>query len=162
MVETVEVGIGDLRIERDGHILSVCSLGSCVAAILYDPVNKIGGMVHVILPENSSSNGREFNPRRFADTGIKILVKEIVSAGAERFYLKAYLVGGANLFPTLSQQLAKNIGRENAEAVRRILQKEHIPIIAEDTGGNYGRSIEFYISSGEVWIKSYQHGRKKL
>lgn len=162
MAETVSVNIGELKVTGDNHILSVTSIGSCVAVILYDRVNKIGGLAHIVLPENFLIKGRDSNPRRFADTGIEILLKEMFSAGAQKNHLQAYLVGGANLFPKLAEQIQVDIGKKNIEMAKRILSREHIPLVAEDTGGDYGRTIEFYISTGEVWVKSVKHGRRKL
>lgn len=161
MSETINVDIGDLKVVGNNHILSVTSIGSCVAVILYDPTKKIGGLAHPILPEGFLFKGKDSNPRRFVDMAIDLLIKEMIGCGAVRQQLKAYLVGGANLFPQLGKNLI-DIGRKNAEAARRTLIREQIPIVAEDIGNNYGRSIEFYVSSGEVWIKSYQHARKKL
>ncbi len=162
MAEAINVNIGELKVVDDGHILSIISLGSCVAVILYDQIKKIGGMAHIILPENFLIRGRNSNPRRFADTGIEILLNEISVAGAQRSHLKAYLVGGASLFPMIADKIQMEIGRKNVEMAKRILNRERIPLVAEDTGGDCGRTIEFYVSTGEVWVKSVKHGRKKL
>ncbi|HCJ67790.1 MAG TPA: chemotaxis protein CheD [Elusimicrobia bacterium] len=162
MAETINVNIGELKVVGNNHILSVTSIGSCVAVILYDEMSKIGGLAHIILPENFLIKGRDSNPRRFADTGIEILLNEVVTAGAQKNHLRAYLVGGASLFPILAEQIQMDIGKKNVEMAKRVLTRERIPIVAEDTGGNYGRTIEFYVSTGEVWIKSVKHGRKKL
>jgi len=162
MAETISVNIGELKVGGDNYILSVISIGSCVAVIFHDGVNKIGGLAHIVLPENFLIKGKDSNPRRFADTGIEILLKEMISAGAQKNHLKAYLIGGANLFPTLTEKIQMDIGKKNVEKAKHILAREKIPLVAEDTGGNYGRTIEFYVSSGEIWVKSVKHGRKKL
>lgn len=160
MSETVSVNIGEIKIISNNNILSVTSIGSCVAVVLYDVVKRIGGLAHIILPENFLIKGKDHNPRRFADTGIEILLKEVISTGAHRNNLKAYLIGGANLFPMLAQQT--DIGKKNVEMAKRILVRERIPLIAEDTGGNCGRTIEFYVATGEIWVKVAGQGRKKL
>ncbi len=162
MAETIDVGMGEFKVVGNGHTLTVTSLGSCVALILYDPVGKIGGLAHIMLPENFLFRGKESNPRRFADTGIALMLKEIVAQGAEKTRLKAYVIGGANLFPALAPELIADIGKKNIEMVKRILVGENIPILAEDTGGDYGRNIEFSTTTGEVWVRSFKHGRKKL
>lgn len=162
MTETIDVGIGDFKIVGNGHILSVTSLGSCIALILYDPVSKIGGLAHIMLPENFLFRVEESNPRRFADTGIALMLKELVAQGVGKSRLKAYVIGGANLFPAFTPEPIADIGKKNIEAVKRILARENIPLLAEDTGGDYGRNVELSTTTGEVWIKSFKHGRKKL
>ena len=129
----------------------VClGLGSCVAIILYDPVARIGGVAHVLLPKSPiKCDGEE----KYADTGTRKLVKEMLSHGAKKERLVAKLVGGAQMFPNLNLSIA-NIGRENSMIIRNILRELMIRIVAEDLGGNRGRSAYFDTSDGHITVKA--------
>jgi len=129
----------------------VClGLGSCVAIILYDPVARIGGVVHVLLPKSPIKCDSE---EKYADTGTRKLVKEMLNHGAKKERLVAKLVGGAQMFPNLNLSIA-NIGRENSMTVRNMLRDLMISIVAEDLGGNRGRSAYFDTSDGHVTVKA--------
>jgi len=129
----------------------VClGLGSCVAIILYDPVVRIGGVAHVLLPKSPIKCDNE---GKYADTGTRKLVKEMLNHGAKKERLVAKLVGGAQMFPNLNLSIA-NIGRENSMIIRSILRELMIRIVAEDLGGNRGRSAYFDTSDGHITVKS--------
>ena len=129
----------------------VClGLGSCVAIILYDPVARIGGVAHVLLPKSPINCDNE---GKYADTGTRRLVKEMLNHGVRKERLVAKLVGGAQMFPNLNLAIA-NIGRENSMIIRSILRELMIRIVAEDLGGNRGRSAYFNTSDGHVIIKT--------
>ena len=129
----------------------VClGLGSCVAIILYDPVVRIGGVAHVLLPKSPIKCDNE---GKYADTGTRKLVKEMLNHGAKKERLVAKLVGGAQMFPNLNLSIA-NIGRENSMIIRNILRELMIRIVAEDLGGNRGRSAYFDTSDGHITVKS--------
>ena len=129
----------------------VClGLGSCVAIILYDPVARIGGVAHVLLPKSPIKCDNE---GKYADTGTRKLVKEMLNHGAKKERLVAKLVGGAQMFPNLNLSIA-NIGRENIMTVRNILRELMIRIVAEDLEGNRGRSAYFETSDGHVTVKT--------
>lgn len=129
----------------------VClGLGSCVAIILYDPVARIGGVAHVLLPKSPIKCDNE---GKYADTGTRKLVKEMLNHGAKKERLVAKLVGGAQMFPNLNLSIA-NIGKENSMIIRSILRELMIRIVAEDLGGNRGRSAYFDTSDGHITVKS--------
>jgi len=125
-------------------------LGSCVAIILYDPVARIGGVVHVLLPKSPIKCDSE---EKYADTGTRKLVKEMLNHGAKKERLVAKLVGGAQMFPNLNLSIA-DIGRQNSMIIRNILRELMIRIVAEDLGGVRGRSSYFDTSDGHVTIKA--------
>ncbi len=129
----------------------VClGLGSCVAIILYDPVARIGGVVHVLLPKSPVKCDKE---EKYADTGTKKLVREMLNHGAKKERLVAKLVGGAQMFPNLNLSIA-NIGRENSMIIRNTLRELMIRIVAEDLEGNRGRSAYFDTSDGHVTVRA--------
>jgi len=129
----------------------VClGLGSCVAIILYDPVARIGGVAHVLLPKSPIKCDNE---GKYADTGTRKLVKEMLNHGAKKERFVAKLVGGAQMFPNLNLAIA-NIGRENSMTIRNVLRELMIRIVAEDLGGNRGRSAYFNTSDGHVIVRT--------
>jgi chemotaxis protein CheD len=150
MIQPQVVGIGQMAVCHAPEQIVCLGLGSCVAIILYDPVARIGGVAHVLLPKSPIKCDRE---EKYADTGTKKLVKEMLSHGARKERLVAKLVGGAQMFPNLNLSIA-NIGRENSMTVRRILKEFMIKIVAEDLEGNRGRSAYFDTSDGHVTVKS--------
>lgn len=154
----IKVKIADIVVGSSPSILTTYGLGSCVAVMIYDPVVKVGGMNHFLLPtESNASRGK--NPAKFSDTGIEILLKKIRDLGGKRERLIAKLVGGANMFPSLTKN---SIGQKNIDAALRILKDHAITVDSMDTGGNWGRSVEFHLSNGNVIVKSYKKGEKRI
>lgn len=153
MGEVIKVGMADLNICKSPDIITTLGLGSCIGLTFYDPVTKIGGMVHYMLPDSTKvrNNG---NIAKFADTGIEELLKKVVAAGASRPRLVAKIAGGAKMFEVSGLSDIGNIGARNAEAAKEILRKLNIKLVAEDTGLNYGRTVELHCDTGEFYIKS--------
>lgn len=150
MIEPRTVGIAQIAICRAPEQLVCLGLGSCVAVILYDPGIKTGGIVHVLLPHAPTRCDRE---EKYADTGTRKLVKEMIGYGAQKERLVAKLVGGAQMFPGLNLAIA-NIGRENSMTARKVLSENRIRVVAEDLEGNRGRSAYFDSATGHVTIKT--------
>lgn len=161
MNEMIKVGMADLNICTSPNALTTLGLGSCVGIVLYDPVRKIAGMVHVMLPDSTKilNNG---NKAKFADTGIDELIQCMTAIGADRRALIAKIAGGAQMFAFSNNNEMMRIGERNVEATKLKLQQLSIPIKAEDTGLNYGRTIEFYAETGELIVKSVGKERKVL
>lgn len=156
MSELIVVGISDLQIARDPDVLITYALGSCVGTCLYDPLLHIGGLSHVLLPQSSICNDN--NLMKYADTAIVELVRVLKKAGAEKYRLTAKIAGGAQMFKTAGP----GMGERNIASVKEELRKLNIPIIGEDTGKNYGRTVEFHPDDGTVYIKSVMHGNSVL
>jgi chemotaxis protein CheD len=161
MNEMIKVGMADLNVCTSPNAITTLGLGSCVGIVLYDPVRKIAGMVHVMLPDSTKILNNE-NKAKFADTGIDELIKKMVSIGAERRVLIAKIAGGAQMFAFSNNNEMMRIGDRNIEATKIKLQQLGICIKAEDTGANYGRTIEFYPENGELLIKSVGKDKKIL
>ncbi|SHO49836.1 chemotaxis protein CheD [Anaerocolumna xylanovorans] len=149
----VKVGMADLNICSSPDALTTLGLGSCVGITLYDSVSKTAGMVHVMLPDSTKIKNNE-NFAKFADTGVDALIEKMVLAGANRNRLIAKIAGGAQMFAFSSNNDMLRIGERNVEASKAKLASLGIRIIAEDTGLNYGRTIEFYAGTGELYVKS--------
>lgn len=156
MSNTIKVGISDLNIARDPDILVTFALGSCVGICLYDTRMKLGGLSHILLPDSGS--GTVATPHRFANTAIPILVKRMEMAGSNRRFLKAKIAGGAQMFSAVNNASLSNIGERNVLAVKKALAQLGIPIIADDTGKNFGRTLFFHTDTGAMQIKSATQG----
>ena len=133
--------------------ITTLGLGSCVGVVLYDPNAKIAGLVHIMLPDSTKIKNNE-NSAKFADTGIEEMVKRVVAAGASRAALKSKIAGGAQMFAFSSENDVLRVGARNVEAVKDKLTQLNIPLVAEDTGNSYGRTIEFYPENSELLIKA--------
>jgi chemotaxis protein CheD len=153
MSEMIKVGMADLNVCKVPDSLTTLGLGSCVGIVLYDTTVKVAGMVHIMLPDSTKIRNNE-NTAKFADTGIDALIKQLVAIGAKPGRLIAKIAGGAQMFAFNSSNDMLRIGERNIEAVKAKLHELGIRITAEDTGLNYGRTIEFYTESGEFYIKS--------
>ena len=155
------IGIADMKIGSQDDILITYALGSCVGIMLYDKIKKIGGLVHVLLPDSTTSTKVE-NPYKFADLGIEKTVIELEKRGILRANLKAKIAGGAQMFKTSNTSSNLNIGERNVVATKVALQKLRIPIIAQDVGLDYGRTVKFNLADGSVTIKSIKSGDKVI
>jgi len=146
----INVGIADLKVASGSDILRTI-LGSCVGICLYDADAKVGGLSHIMLPVMKSSASSE---KKYADTAIPLLLDEMKKIGARKEKLIAKIIGGATMFNLSENSMMAEIGRNNIIKVREILDVMKIRIIAEDTGGDYGRTIDFYMENGEIKVKS--------
>lgn len=149
----VKVGIADLNIVREPDVIRTLGLGSCVGVVIYDSQKKVAGLAHVLLPDSTVAKQGSLNAYKYADTAIPILVEKLLAVGARKFGLKAKLAGGSEMFKFTSGSDIMRIGPRNVEAVLKELKKLHIPVIAQDTGGNIGRTIEFDPTSDKLKIR---------
>lgn len=148
----INVGISDLNVTAPPGILATYALGSCVGICLYDKSTRISGLAHIMLPWSTEAVNGKNMPRRYADTGIAELVNTMNHKGAKTTSLIAKIAGGAQMFNTISTSF--NIGERNVQAVKKILMNMHIPIVAEQTGENFGRTVFFNSETGLMEIKS--------
>jgi len=155
MSEIIKVGMADLKVCKPPDGLTTLGLGSCVGVALRDPILKIGGLVHIMLPDSTAIRGSHNNPAKFADTGIEELIREMEMMGARRSRLTAKLAGGATMFAVATRSSDVGmIGDRNVKACKTILERMKIPILAENTGANYGRTVIFYPDSGDYHIRA--------
>ncbi len=153
------VGIAELKAVKSPVNLSVIGLGSCIGVCLYDPVAQTGGIAHVMLPTSKITMG-VVNRAKFADTAVKALLEEMQQAGALSNRIIAKIVGGAHMFHIPEDQNSMNLGERNAAAVRLALEKYNIQLVAEDTGGQYGRTIIMDTATGSVLVKTINLGER--
>lgn len=155
MGQMIKVGMADLKICKAPDAVTTLGLGSCIGIAIRDPQTKIGGLAHIMLPDSTQIKSQILNVPKFADTGTKELVNQLVKAGAGRARLVAKIAGGAQMFSfqgTGNDMMA--VGERNAQAVRKVLAELKIPILSEDCGLNYGRTVEFFPETGDYVIKA--------
>lgn len=151
----IMVGIGDCAIARSPAKIKTSGLGSCLGITLYDKREKIGGLLHTMLPNIKEARIKD-NPAKFTDVGIEYLVDEIIKKGGSREKLEAKIVGGASMF----ENSHLNIGERNIRSAKDTLKRLGVSIVAEDTGKNYGRTIIFDTFTGDLFIKTILRGDK--
>ena len=161
MAELVKVGMADLKVAQHPSILTTLGLGSCIGIALYDHRTKIIGLAHIMLPSSHIATANS-NRAKFADTGILDLIAEMKKIGSDTKNIVAKIAGGAQMFSFNTNNESMKIGLRNAEATRIILFDFRIPVVAEDTGGNYGRTIELSSENGALMIKTIGFGIKYL
>jgi chemotaxis protein methyltransferase CheR len=140
--------VGQVKASRVPRVLSTV-LGSCVAACLYDPVARIGGMNHFLLPEGDAGSAL---PSRYGVHAMELLINEIMKLGGDRRRLQAKAFGGAS-----SEALGLSVQRvaeQNAAFVRRFLAVEGIPLVAERLGGHLPLDVRLHTDSGRVQVRA--------
>lgn len=162
MTDTViKVGMADLNVAKAPKKLTTLGLGSCVGITLYDKQNKVGGLVHIMLPSSLEIRKNQ-NKAKFADTGIDNLVEVMVKNGAKKSNLIAKIAGGSQMFSFNSDNNILKIGERNVIATKKKLKEINIRVISEDTGGNFGRTIILDPSDGSLYIRTIGHGEKTI
>jgi chemotaxis protein CheD len=151
MVQTIEVGMADFAVAKGRFILESKGIGSCVVTCLYDSAQKIGALCHVMLPTHPGN--LDLNLRRFADTALPLVFEELEHMGSGHEHLVAHIIGGASMF-SHPDPFISTIGEQNLMAVRDILTKQAVSIKSTAVGGNKGRSVTFFLDSGEVIVTS--------
>uniref|UniRef100_A0A7V0Z3M5 Probable chemoreceptor glutamine deamidase CheD n=1 Tax=candidate division WOR-3 bacterium TaxID=2052148 RepID=A0A7V0Z3M5_UNCW3 len=153
MATEIKVGIGEVKFVRGEVILSAYGVGSCVVLALYEPKTRTGGLAHILLPHGADGSFK--HPKG----AIEELLRHFSEMGIEQNQIVAKIAGGSTMFGELLQT---SIGERNVLETREQLRRHSIPIVGEDVHGNWGRTIFFNVSTGEVLIKSYRHGEKKI
>lgn len=157
----VKVGMAELGFVRDQGLIRTTGLGSCVGLTLFDPALKLAGMVHVMLPSSEIAKEGTLNVAKYADTGVATLYRRLIEQGASARRLVAKMAGGSQMFAFAGGDTMR-IGPRNVESCKLSLNELGIPLLAEDTGGNYGRTIELDCQTGILFIRSVQMGTKEL
>lgn len=160
-IEILKVGMADLNSAHHPCMITTLGLGSCVGVALYDSATKVVGLAHVMLPSSEQAKNNS-NIAKFADTAIIRLVDDMIKLGAKRERIIAKLAGGAQMFAFSQGSDLMRIGYRNVLASKEKLKELKIPVISEDTGGNYGRTIEIYSDDGRLMVKTIGFGVKQL
>lgn len=147
------IGIGQMKISQDRKdILVAANLGSCLGISVYDPMQKVGGMIHCLLPISKSdpAKAKKF-PGMYVDTGVAKLFKEILQLGCSKKKLIVAVAGGSNINDANNHF---QVGRRNYTVLRKFLWQNNILIRAENVGQDAPCTLALKIDSGEVWLKS--------
>jgi chemotaxis protein CheD len=154
----IVVGVADCRTATDPRLLLITyALGSCVAVVVYDPVSKVGGLLHFMLPDSALDPARsQENPYKFADAGIPLLLNQVYSRGASKKRLIVWAIGGAQI---LDEQGVFQIGKRNCLAARRALWKEGMLVSGEAVGGMDFRTVKLEIATGRLFVE--EGGRER-
>lgn len=144
------VKMAELAVVENSRLLKT-TLGSCVGVILHDAQKSIGGLAHIMLPQQL---GRDASVGKYAETAIPALLSRVLKRGGSRKDVRAYLVGGANMFKFSSDKKITTVGEKNIESTKQILQELGIPVAFEDTGGEHGKTVLFDNHTGEITVKT--------
>lgn len=161
MADLIKVGMADYKVGKAPATLISYGLGSCIGISIYDPQAKVGGLLHIMLPDSTQARASD-NPAKFADTGLPLMLKDVLALGASQSRLVAKIAGGAQMFAFANATDIMKVGERNAEAVKKELAKLKIRIIAEDTGANYGRTVSINLNTGAYFVKTIEKGEKEI
>lgn len=162
LLADVRVKVADYAVRRGDEIIATIGLGSCVAIALYDKDTRTGGLAHILLPSMAMSRETS-NPAKFPETIVPIMLAEMRALGVKSSTrIVAKIAGGASMFGQLVNGTGINVGERNIVATREALAKAGIPILAEDTGLDYGRSVYFHLADGRVEVRSLKKGDRVL
>ena len=156
----IRVRVADYAVGQGQTVLSTIGLGSCVAIALYDAQTRVGGLAHILLPNESLSRDAT-NRAKFPTTAVPLLVDAMRRLGASGA-LTAKIVGGASMFGALLPAGGINMGERNVVSTRQTLEAHGIPTVRADTGGDHGRSVYFHLSDGRVLVRSLKKGDRVL
>lgn len=146
------VGVGDMKIAKDGDIIVTHALGSCLGLMVFDPVTRQGGLLHAMLPlckinpEKAASN-----PYMFVESGVTRLLQDLYDLGAQK---KKIIVKAAGCGSPIGKNEMFKIGERNFTILKKILWKNNILLAANDVGGTKSRTVYFDLSNGDVTISS--------
>ena len=153
--------MADIKICKAPDALTTLGLGSCVGVAVRDPISKIGGLLHAMLPDSTVQNGN-ICVEKYVDSGLEELLKQLIKAGANQRRLEAKLAGGAKMFDFNKKSELVKVGDRNAEAARVKLKEMRIRLLAEDTGLNYGRTVIYYPETGIYVIRAVGKSEKSI
>lgn len=147
------VGLGQMVVSAEsGATIAAIGLGSCIGLVMHDDTAAVGGMAYIMLPEAS---GDTHAAGKFADSAVPALIAELESLGAERSRLQVRMAGGAQMFAAGSGSGSiLNVGARNGIATRAAVQAAGLKLLAADTGGSSGRTVELAIGAGEVMVRT--------
>ena len=153
--DPISLGLGERAISRDPEdVLVAYGLGSCLGISMVDPLTRISGLIHVVLP--AAANGFPSNDptsHKFVDSGIENLLVAMLKEGANKNRIIVRVVGGANMLISPGLKNAFDIGTRNIETARNTLQYLNLAITAEEVGGHTGRTVHVYVANSRVTVR---------
>jgi chemotaxis protein CheD len=160
MANKLTVGVADMKVsKKPNDVIVTHALGSCIGIALYDPIVKVGGMLHFMLPSSKDNEQKaQANPYIYADTGIPLLFKKMYTLGAQKNKIIVKVAGGAQI---LDDSNFFAIGKRNYLIMKKILWKNQVLIESEDVGKNHYRTLFLDVGTGKTWIKT-KNGEHEL
>lgn len=150
----INAGLADLTITNDvSAVQTWTGSGSCINLCIYDPVKRMGGLVNMLLPFCRYNTKSDFVSSRYINTGAPLLIERMLKQGAQKQNLIAKIAGGARLLSSPGNS-HEDIGQKNISEVKAALSLENLPLCGADVGGGSGRSIRFYIETGNIKVKT--------
>lgn len=162
MGEVITIGISEFRVARAPGIIITYGLGSCVGIAIHDPAARIGALAHTLLPAVPEGMTLPLKSAKFTDMAVDLMVEELLKSGCAADRLVAKLAGGASMFDPFYHTFRGDIGRRNVETAHNALARHGIAVAAEDTGADYGRTVEFHTATGEMVIRALQGPGKTI
>lgn len=156
-----KVGIGQLKVLKGSGILSAYGLGSCIGLFLYDRLARVGGLAHIML-SGAAPEGQSVFRYKYGDNAIDAMVGEMEKQGADRKRIGCVVIGGAHMFHDSVGDYRDCIGQKNIAGVMQTLKSRSLPVMAEDVGGDYGRTVEANVEDGTVRITSFRQEPKEI
>lgn len=148
------VGMAEIQVAKEGPLFVCLGLGSCIGLAAYDPVAKVAGMVHVMLPVAFADKPIE-KPGKFADTGVPAMLEQMARLGASTSRIVVAMAGGAQVFNFGSGSSGRlDIGKRNADAVEEQIRNLGLRCLGRDVGGNQGRTMTFDSGSGLIKVRT--------
>jgi len=150
---SINVGMGEIAVSASAHAVLTCiGLGSCIAVCAFDRIAKIGGMIHIVLPQHHSDNPAEFS--KYADTGVPLMLAKVIQNGGNKDRLIVKIAGGAQMTVSPGVKDTFKTGEKNLVSILAVLEKLGIGLSAADVGGNLGRTVKMHIATGTVTVKT--------
>ena len=157
------VAIGEIVVSATPEdVLVAYGLGSCVAICMYDPIARVGGMLHALLPSAPSRAEIAIAPARFVEQGVPLLLEAMQGMHAKRPRLVVRVCGGARILSAPGFEHSLNIGARNAQAAEDALRLAGLRIKNQDIGGQAGRTVKIYAATGRVTVKTLGQGERTL
>lgn len=152
MAGVLKVGIADWKLCSVPDTITTIGLGSCVGVVIYTPSDTYCGMLHIMLPSSKEIKNNS-NRAKFADTGVEDMIAALEKRGMRRASMKAKIAGGAKMFQFSSKSELGTVGDRNVDAVKTALRSYRIPIVSEDCGADFGRTITFNIETKMLTVR---------
>lgn len=150
----VAIGLGEMQVSTDtGMVLACLGLGSCIGISAYDPVARVGGMAHVVLPQGNDTDCQK-SPAKFANSALPYLVTEMEKMGAIKRRIVFKIAGGAKIIANVPPKSILDIGDRNVTAVKAAFGEHQLEIKAHDLQGNLGRSIWLHVETGITRVRT--------
>jgi chemotaxis protein CheD len=161
MYNTLAVGLGEIKISRDpGDLLVAYGLGSCLGIGVYDPVIRLAGMLHAILPVNP--NGSTENAGKYVDSGVAMLLEQLIRLGGDRKRFILRMAGGANMLVAPGMTSVLNVGSRNVESAFATFSAMNLKLASHEVGGNTGRTVRFYVADGRMTIRTMGNQEREI